>query len=108
MSKSTMIMGMLVDDHSHVSFLDVCEKQGISEDILLEMLEHGLLPEIISPNRQTEFDLNMLNRIQSACRLQIDLGLNVPGVVLALELMDELEQLHRELRVLRRHMKDVV
>lgn len=107
MAKSTMIMGMLVDDHSSVSFVDVCEKQGISEDVLLDMLEHGLLPEVISPDRQVEFDLNMLNRIQSACRLQVDLGLNVPGVVLALELMDELEQLHSELSVLQRHIKAV-
>lgn len=107
MAKSTMIMGMLVDDHSSVSFVDVCEKQGISEDVLLDMLEHGLLPEVIAPDRQVEFDLSMLNRIQSACRLQVDLGLNVPGVVLALELMDELEQLHSELSVLQRHIKAV-
>ena len=31
-------------------------------------------------------------------------GLNVPGVVLALELRDELEQVRRELDILRRHL----
>lgn len=105
MVKSTMIMGMLVDEQSSVSFLEVCEKQGISEDVLLDMLEHGLLPEVNSTDKQVEFDLTMLNRIQSACRLQVDLGLNVPGVVLVLELMDELKQLHSELSVLKRHIK---
>ncbi|MDP3561955.1 MAG: chaperone modulator CbpM [Legionellaceae bacterium] len=107
MVKSTMIMGMLVDDQSNISFVDVCEKQGISEDVLLDMLDHGLLPEVNIPDKQLEFDLNMLNRIQSACRLQLDLGLNAPGVVLALELLDELEQLHSELSVLQRHITSV-
>ncbi len=106
MVKSTMIMGVLVDDHSSVSFVDVCEKQGISEDVLLEMLEHGLLPEVISPDKNIEFDLNMITRVQSACRLQVDLGLNAPGVVLALELMDELTQLNSQLSVLQRHIRE--
>lgn len=106
MVKSTMIMGMFVDDHSSVSFVDVCEKQGISEDVLLDMLEHGLLPEVIAPDKNISFDPNMINRVQSACRLQVDLGLNVPGVVLALELMDELTQLHSELSVLQRHIRE--
>ena len=93
------------DEHSSVSFVDVCEKQGISEDVLLDMLEHGLLPEVTSPSNNIEFDLEMLHRIQSACRLQIELDLNVSGAVLALELMDELDQLHSELRVLKRHVR---
>jgi len=105
MSKSTIVMGVLVDDQSSISFFDLCEKQGISEDVLLDMLEHGLIPEVSMPTTHMEFDLSMINRIQSACRLQTDLGINSPGVVLALELMDELEQLHSELRVLQRHVK---
>lgn len=105
MTKSTMIMGVMVDELSSVSFVDVCEKQGISEDVLLDMLDHGLLPEVTAPDRNIMFDVMMMNRVQSACRLQVDLGLNAPGAVLALELMDELSQLHNELAVLQRHVR---
>jgi len=35
-------------------------------------------------------------RARIALRLERDLGINVPGVALALELLEELEQLRRE------------
>ena len=91
-------MGMLVDDESTLSFVEICEKQGISEEVLLDMLEHGLLPKVTEPNKQLEFDATMLHRISAACRLQTDLGINSPGVVLVLELIDELEESHKQLK----------
>lgn len=105
MSKTTVTVGVLIDEQTSISFVDVCARHGISEDVLLDLLEHGLLSEVNRPSRQLVFDLNMLNRIYSACRLHDDLGINSSGVVLALELMDELEQLQGELRVLQRHLK---
>jgi hypothetical protein len=36
--------------------------------------------------------------------LQYDLGINAAGVVLALELMDELDSVAKELDVLKKHM----
>jgi chaperone modulatory protein CbpM len=40
-----------------------------------------------------------LRRARTALRLQRDLEINLPGVALALELMEELERLRRELRM---------
>ncbi|MDP3706338.1 MAG: chaperone modulator CbpM [Legionellaceae bacterium] len=104
MSKTTITVGVLVDEQHSVTFIDVCERQGIAEEALLELLEHGLLSEVKRPSKQLMFDLTMLNRIHSACRLHADLGINSPGIVLALELMDKLERLQSELRVLKRHV----
>ena len=103
MSKTTVTVGVLVDDYS-VSFIEVCEGYNISEQQLLEILEHGLISSIETPNRQLEFDREMFLRISRALRLQQDLGLNAAGVVLALELLDELENVNQELDILRKHL----
>lgn len=104
MTNSTIIVGVLVDDYS-ASFIEVCEGYNISEQFLLEMLEHGLIESIATPNRQLEFDRDMLLRISRALRLQEDLSLNASGVVLALELLDELDSVTQELEILKRHLE---
>ncbi len=104
MDKSTVMIGVLLDDYK-VSFIEVCESYNISEQQLIEMLEHGLISTISSPSRQLEFDREMLERIVRALRLQDDLGLNAAGAVLALELLDELDSLNQELDVLKKHIR---
>ena len=50
------------------------------------------------------FDERTVGRIQAACRIQHDLDINVPGVVLVLELLDELDQLRNRLTMLEHHV----
>jgi len=51
---------------------------------------------------QWRFAGTALRRARTALRLQRDLEINLPGVALALELMEELEALRRELQSFRR------
>ena len=71
---------------------------------MFEFLEHGLITDISTPNKHLMFEPEHLQRILSACRLHTDLEINTHGVILALELMDELKELRRELDILRRHL----
>ncbi len=93
-----------MDDKATISFIQVCQTYHISEAMLVDLLEHGLFHDVTQPIKKVEFNPPMLNRIQSARRLQEDLGVNLPGVVLVLELRDELEQMRHELEILRRHV----
>lgn len=89
-----------------ISFVEVCSQYAVSEDILLELLEYGLIAEISRPERDVIFNQAHLQRILSACRLHSDLHINTHGVILALELMDELSELRGQLEMLRRHMRN--
>lgn len=106
MAKHTVITGVIMDDHgSQISFLEVCRHYAIPEDLLLELLEYGLISEIAHPTKETMLTQQHLQRILSAHRLHQDLDVNSPGAILALELMDELKELRRQLDILRRHME---
>ena len=108
MDRQTIITGVLMDeDNGSISFTEVCHAYHISEDVLIDLLEHGLFHGINSPLRNINFNTRMLNRLQSALRLQNDLEINLPGVVLALELRDELDELYKELDILRRQMANL-
>lgn len=104
MDKNTIVVGVLLDDYK-VSFIDICEIYNVPEQQLFEILDNGLIPKISNVSKQLEFDRKMLERITRALRLQADLGLNAAGVVLALELLDELDSLNQELYVLKKHIQ---
>lgn len=104
MMKSTVQSGILVDKNLTISFVQVCQICHLSKDTLLELLDHGLFSQLPTPFEQQVFDSNMVHRLHAARRLQEDLGINLAGVVLALELRDELEKLQQELDFLRRHV----
>ncbi|MCP0913976.1 MULTISPECIES: chaperone modulator CbpM [Legionella] len=105
MGNKQVITGLLVDENHTVSFIEVCEKYDISEELLQGMLEQGLFSHPPKDVKNLQIDYAMVRRIQSAKRLQQDLGVNIPGVVLVLELLEELEQLRSELSILQRHME---
>ena len=105
MSNKTIVSGVLMDEKTTISFVEVCQQAHISEDVLLEFLAHGLGDHTTMPTTEVFFDHSLLHRVQSASRLQHDLGINTPGVVLVLELLDELEQLRRELSILQHHVR---
>lgn len=104
MDKSNVVVGVLVDEYK-ISFVEICEIYKISEEQLLEILDQGLISDISYVNPKLEFDRQKLERILRALRLQYDLGINAAGVVLALELMDELDTVAKELDVLKKHME---
>ena len=105
MAKNTEMTEVIIDITSTTSsFVEVCRQYSVSEEILCEILEHGLITEISTPNKHLMFEPEHLQRILAACRLHTDLEINTHGVILALELMDELRELRRELEILRRHL----
>ena len=104
MTKQTMITGIVMDEDTVFSWVEVCEECDISEDVLWDILEHGLSSTHAAPLQQLSFDRQMLDKIRAVRRLQHDLGLNSAGAVLVLELLDELEDVQQELAVLRRQL----
>ena len=105
MVQRMIIASVLVDESVTMSSVDICQTYHISEAALLTMVEHGLFSNDEFSLEQLSFDRKMLERLETARRLQDDLGVNVPGVVLALELLDELERIRGELAILRRHVE---
>lgn len=101
MADQTIIAGILMDENTTISFVEVCRRCNISEEVLTDMIEHGL---VNLPQKNMDIDQHAFYRIQSACRLLQDLGINSSGVVLIMELLDELEKARAELNILQHHV----
>ncbi len=104
MTEQMIITGVLIDENMTVSFVEACQKYNLSEELLMEMIEHGLVKPHTEKTKYLSFDQKTIGRIQSARRLQEDLAINLAGVVLVLELLDELEHMRSDLSILQRHV----
>lgn len=106
MAEPTIVAGIIVDENTTISFVDICQRCNISEEFLIDMIEHGLLHAPMKQLKNASVDQKTFSRIQSASRLQQDLDINASGVVLVMELLDELEQVRKELSILQHHLKE--
>ncbi len=93
----------LLDESLRVSLLEMCRICGVHAEFLIDLVEEGIITPQAPPRGRRAgrrrdahswyFDGVAVVRVQRTVRLQQDLGVNLPGVALALELLDELETL---------------
>lgn len=96
--RMTVITGVVLDDSIDFSLGELCRSCGVDTEFVAEMIDEGLIePDGVGPENW-RFRGPQLQRVQSAARLTQDLRINLAGAALALELLDELDELRRQLR----------
>jgi chaperone modulatory protein CbpM len=95
------LQGTLVDENTLLSLEDLCHICAVEQRHIVEFVEEGVL-EVDAPDAaEWRFRGGALRRARMAVRLQRDLELNLVGVALALDLMDEIERLRRDIKARR-------
>ena len=100
-SKSQVLAGVIFEESAVLTVKDLSRMCAVDERHIVEFVEEGVLHAAETTTTELHFTGAALRRVRLALRLERDLELNLPGVALALELMEELEQLRRELKVRR-------
>ncbi len=84
---------------------ELCDCVQISEDILIEIVHQGILePQGNSPQSWT-FDDSMVDVLKRAVRLRRELEIEWAGIAVALDLLNELDQLKTENQNLRQRLE---
>ncbi len=97
----TLIPDLMGETDAMFSLNEMCERCGVHAEIITEMVEYGIIAPIEQTQARWQFSVTALIRLRRAQRLQRDLELNLPGLALSLELLDEVEALRREILELR-------
>ena len=94
-----------VEEHPILTFDELCHAAGISEEAMQEMINFGVIePRGFSPEGW-RFDANHLRRIRTALHLQQDLEVNLAGIALVLDLLDQMERMRTQIELFHRHMR---
>ena len=77
---------------------EVCARLGIGEDVLEVCLRWEIIqPPEPDPHGTVFFPEDALDRLGRGLRLHRDLGINWPGVSVASELLDRIEELEQQI-----------
>jgi chaperone modulatory protein CbpM len=94
------LTGTLFDQSVILSVKDLSRMCNVDERHIVEFVEEGVL-NVVEISSEWHFTGDALRRARLAVRLERDLELNLAGVALALDLIEELQQLRRELKTRR-------
>lgn len=74
---------------------------GLQPGFVEQLLEAGLITAVDSGSRSQLFHVATVSRVRKIVRLRRTIGINLAGVSVVLDLVDKIEALQRENRVLR-------
>lgn len=102
MSEITEAM-ILARGQGRLSVVELEQLSGLRSSLILELVEAGVLEPFESTGEPEEwaFEAHSVRLLRSAERLRESFDLNVGGLVVALTLMERMEELERELEQLR-------
>jgi chaperone modulatory protein CbpM len=96
-SENQALSGVILEETAILTVKDLSRMCAVDERHIVEFVEEGVL-HVADIRTEWHFTGAALRRARRALRLERDLEINLAGVALALDLMEELEQLRRELQ----------
>jgi chaperone modulatory protein CbpM len=100
-SEDRALPGDIFEESAVLTVKDLSRICSVDERHIVEFVEEGVLQVVEIDTTEWRFTGAALRRARLALRLERDLEINLAGVALAIELMEELERLRRELNARR-------
>jgi chaperone modulatory protein CbpM len=92
----------LIDEQTTFTLAELCRCCAVEAELIEALVEQGILEPIGRRGRHWCFPSSSLRRTRITLHLQRDLGVNLEGAALALDLLERIEELDARLRALSR------
>ena len=90
-----ILSGEIVEHRAPLSLGELCQQYAVHAEWVVDLVDEGILEPQGEQPVQWRFSGECCRRISIVLRLQRDLGINLAGTALALELLDELQALRK-------------
>jgi chaperone modulatory protein CbpM len=92
----------LIDEETTFTLAELCRCCDVEAELIEVLVEHGILEPAGRRGRHWCFPASSLRRTRITLHLQRDLGVNLAGAALALDLLERIDELDARLRALSR------
>lgn len=96
-TSNQLIITVIAEHEPTLTLAELCRACDKPVEWVIALVEEGILDPQGDRPIHWRFATSNLRRALRARRMQQDLGLNLPGIAVALDLLDEVERLQREL-----------
>ena len=94
------LSGIILEEQTELTLADLCRACAVHAEYIIELVEEGVLVPVGDEPVCWRFTGIHMRRATVALRLQRDLGINLAGVALELQLLDEVEALRARIRAM--------
>lgn len=91
---------VILEELTELTLPELCRACAVPVDCIVELVREGVISPAGGEPHRWRFSGTHMRRAVVALRLQRDLGVNLAGAALALQLLDDIEALRGRLRVL--------
>ncbi len=92
------LTGVVFDETTEITVTELCEVCSVEHTLIEQLVEEGILDPVGGRPNELRFHYASVRRIRTVVHFQQDLGVNLAGAALALELLERIEDLRRQLR----------
>jgi chaperone modulatory protein CbpM len=100
MSEQTILSGIIVEESEQFTLGELSRACGRPTEWILALVAEGIIEPVGDEQRHWYFCGSSLRRVRIVERLQSDLDLNLSGAALALELLEEVQELRHRIATL--------
>ena len=93
------LTGLILDDNCLFTLDEISKACAVRTEFIIELVDEGIVEPMQRQHKQSQWSFSgrSLLRVRKACRLQQDLGINLAGIALVLDMLEENERLRERL-----------
>ena len=95
MAIDKILTGQILEDFDLVTIDDLCRSCTVEVETITLLVNEGILDPVGANVEHWQFNVTSLRRVKTVIHLQRDLGVNLAGAALALELLDRISELEQ-------------
>ena len=101
MTEQIPIRGQVIEEETLITLDELCRHCTVESEEVVTLVREGILDPADDSLDWTHagrwrFHISSVWRVRTVVRLQRDLGVNLPGAALALDLLDRIAELQRQ------------
>jgi chaperone modulatory protein CbpM len=94
-NSEVILTGEVLEESDLVSLADLCRSCTVETTTITTLVAEGILDPTGEDIDHWRFTIGSLRRVKTVIHLQRDLGVNLAGAALALELLDRIAEMER-------------
>jgi chaperone modulatory protein CbpM len=95
---NSLLDGCILEEDAVISLAELCSACSVHAEYIIALVDEGILEPECGDTGAWRFAGTSLKRTRMVIHLERDLGVNIAGAALVLDLMEELEGLRAQLR----------
>lgn len=92
-----ILNGHIIENETRLTLRQLCDSCAVHAEYVIELVNEGIIEPSGMEKSHWCFNGISINRVRKAKHLQRDLGINLAGIALALELIEQIDTLHAKL-----------